>query len=185
MDFGIGSLIEKFEEYAGKRVVGALILVLIIATFALGLNMIWNLLLSPLLVFLQTPLMGMRLIELFVMASSIGLGIGGGLFVIAAVARWQKSRKLAKIIEQARATNDRAASLNEKVMSDHEESVAALERAQVFGKKGEALMQLIGELANEMLALSDEIPAEKIARLHNALDTAVREQKEISDRPGD
>jgi hypothetical protein len=107
-DFGLGSLVGKYEEYFGRGVTRALLIIVGLAVVAAGVGAIWQWLISPLLTFFNTPLWGRTLISLVWTAAGIGAGVAVGFLVVTALANWHRFRKTRAIVDKAEALINRA-----------------------------------------------------------------------------
>jgi hypothetical protein len=107
-DFGFGSLVGKYEEYFGRRVTRALLIIVGLSVVAVGVGAIWQWLIAPILMLFRTPLWGRTLAQLAIVAIAIGGGVAVGLMLVAALGDWHRFRKTRAIIDRSKELFDRA-----------------------------------------------------------------------------
>lgn len=94
MDLGLGSFIEKFEVYFGKKITRGLLAIVGLATAAVSVSFIWTWLVAPLLKFFSTPLWGTTLAGLVLTTVAIGGGISLSSHLSSGILSWQRARRM-------------------------------------------------------------------------------------------
>jgi hypothetical protein len=177
---GLGGGIEKIEEYLGKRITGAFIVLTVLAVSAVCMKAIWDNLVQPIAAFLQTPVWGQSLLSYVWVAGTVMLGVAGGLHIAASITRWKHVRQIKSTLAEARAVlkearegtgeilaetdriHDRAMEVLKSTRGDVE-AVADLKRRTV-AVMGLALVHARSALAADQ-SLGEEERAAKVAAL--------------------
>lgn len=166
-DFGFGSLVGKYEEYFGRGVTRALLIVVGFGVVAAGIGATWQWLIAPLLTFFNTPVWGQTLISLVWRAAGLGAAIAVGLFLTSAILEWRRSQRTKAVLEDARqvlnATKAQGARHNK-------------EMEQVFAKADgmlETAFQFVEENAKVRIKTADVMDA----ALKNARELSAQNEK--------
>lgn len=114
VDFGLGSLVTKLEEYFGKRVTGALLALVALAITVACIKFLWETAIGPIVRVIEGVVRGANLNDLLVQAL-IYLGgwiFGSGLLYL--VLRWLLWPRFERAASQASASLARARATFEK-----------------------------------------------------------------------
>jgi hypothetical protein len=81
MDFGVDGFLDKFEKHFGELATKALLILIGLAIAAVCIGAIWQWLVSPLLIFFQTPLRLRVLLGVltYALATALGMLVSKGL----------------------------------------------------------------------------------------------------------
>lgn len=170
-DFGFGSLVEKYEEYFGRAVTRAILIVVGLAVVATGVGAIWTWLVSPLLTFFRTPIWGQTLTQLMLTTVAIGGGIALSFSLSQELARLRHVRAIKKM-------RDEAARDFEKIITDTKRRTGALlaqteaahESAELSHAKGNEVMNMAADLFRQIVAAHPQLTEQDRADLISKLD---------------
>jgi len=176
MDIGFGSLIEKFEEYVGKRPTRLLVIVIFAAVFAFCAKAIADNLIEPILSFFRTPIWGSTLVEIAFLAGATAAGVTGGIYAMASFTQWQATKlaitKLKEVQTLRKVAKDNAGEANAALdrssgMLDELESLSTNNLAMV-----KVLIEMIKYYSENPARLSDE-KIKEVERLINEAENEI------------
>ncbi len=122
MDVGFGAVLEKFEEYFGKRTTKLLLILIGLAIAAVCNGAVWQWIVSPILVFIQSPTWGKTVLSFLLASIAIGAGVSVGLMLVSALAQWQRTRQHGKRLKAAQSRVDAAVGEANRLLTDAEGS---------------------------------------------------------------
>lgn len=193
MDLGFSGVIEKFEDYWGKRATGWLLFLIGLAIAAVSLGAIWQWIVSPILVFFKSPLWVNTVAALFNAALIVGAGVTIGLWLSSAFIYFKRTRQLRKIVEDAetrtemvlahsRSLRDDVKSARENLHTEtakvHVMLQASILLAKAWLEQNPELSDDEREAALGRLGIAKEILAEAEAAGEQAMKAGEHEQRE-------
>jgi hypothetical protein len=143
MDVGFGAVLEKFEEYFGKGVTRAFLILVGLAISAVCVGAIWQWLVGPLLGFLDSPQRWRTITRLSIIAFGLGAGVGIGMFLINGLSRWIDIKFSVRRIAQLVRMTDEANELLDRTEERLQYAELAVQRAEAIAEAG---MLLVSEL---------------------------------------
>lgn len=182
MDIGFGSLIEKFEEYVGKRATRVLIIVIFVAVFALCAKAIADNLITPILAFFRTPLWSSTLIEIAFLAGAAAAGIAGGTFAMASFTQWQAAKRTLSNMRKAKVLSKDARANMRESRTTLDQTSELLDGVTNLNDKSIALSQMLIFILRHQLANPKEYSEEQASQMEKALDEAEQQLQGLLER---
>lgn len=174
VDLGFAGIIEKFEEHWGKRATRWLLMLIGVAVAAACIGAIWTWLISPVLVFLQSPLWERTLASLFLAIIGIGAGISVGLSLTTALARWRRTRQLKGYVAEARKMMAEAQTQTDEMIRKTKETLslseAQLDKIADSSTQSRELMEMALINARSAVEMNESLTAEERANWLAQLD---------------
>tara|TARA_B100000678_G_scaffold35938_1_gene26294 strand:- start:793 stop:1362 length:570 start_codon:yes stop_codon:yes gene_type:complete len=162
MDIGFGSLIEKFEEYVGKRPTRLLIIVIFAAVFAFCAKAITDNLIEPILRFFRTPIWGSTLVEIAFLAGATAAGITGGIYAMASFTQWQAAKLAMAKLKQAQTLRKVAKNNAGEANAVLDQSSGMLNEVESLSSKNLAMAKILLELVKYYSENPTEFSEEKL-----------------------
>lgn len=162
MDFGLGSVLDRFEKAFGKRITNLLLGLVGLATALTCVSVIWDNLLQPGLRWILQGVDAITevgfiqvLVEIALYGAALVLGLTLAALISASLMRWQQVRHLRQLhAETQRLVNETRAKFDEHMnaaaaqMDKAEDSV---ERSRIVLDEAERTLQMARETALEVL----------------------------------
>ena len=167
MDIGFGALIEKFEEYLGKRLTHLLIVVIFVAVFALCAKAIADNLIEPILKFFRTPVWETTLIEIAFLAGAVAAGVTGGIYAMASFAQWQATKQSLKNLRRTKELRNGMRSIAGEVDEIMDSSSSMLDDVSKLNTNSVDLMDVLLPLVRAQFENSDHLWTMKEPRPKN------------------
>lgn len=142
-DLGFSGVIEKFEEHWGKRATRWLLLVIGLGVAAVCIGAIWEWLVSPILLFLQSPDRARTLWSLVLAVLGVGGGIGLGFSAVATFAQWRRMRLLGQKLAEAKEVLRETQNVRQDIQATRQ----AMKRAQQQTRQAFISAQRLSEAA--------------------------------------
>lgn len=150
MDLGLGSIIDKFEEYFGRRVTRLLLILIGLAVVAGCVSVIWSWLIAPLLAFLSTPLWGRTVANLVFTVFAIGGGVAISFNLSSSWLQLRRLRESKRLLTSAEDVFERGSAQNDRHFADAREMIKQAddlfeETLEMYVAVAEANPHLTGE----------------------------------------
>ncbi len=128
MDIGLGSFVEKVEEYCGKQIARWFIILMVLAVSVFCMKAIWDNLVEPSFKLSQTPVWGRTIGAYTWFFITLVAGVASGSALAASFGRWRRVKQLNSIIAKAEALMD-------KTQEQHDRHVTELRDATAQGEE--------------------------------------------------
>ena len=151
---GLGGGIEKVEEYLGKKITGAFIVLVVLAVSAVSMKAIWDNLVQPIATFLQTPLWGQSLLSYLWVAATVMLGVAGGLGIATSLTRWRYIRQIKGTTRKAREVLQETRSKTDKMFAETHDVYDRAERLFVSARDDVEQIDRAKEEIVDLMALA-------------------------------